>query len=387
MGEGLIIIGGGTGEARTIDREYQSFLKLDGRTCLEIVLDEATKTDNSYPIFLWGPEARLRETLSPILKREENRREIHIVPEKFSPIDSLIFTCLESSRRTGKDSKSIRSPLEHVMPSRSTAQRAVAAQNEPRNYIFYLSSDIPLVCHEEIDFFIKNADRDYDLLMGWSLRGGLETALKSFQNDQGNIDTSTTKINFSRFIVDSQPVEARFNNLYCGRPLRIDPHLYIFFHQIYKNRNLIKQTYRRGKMRKKIDRPDFLRLMKAFVRYVQTRKREGGTRVVAYGYRILNTHLHSLGLEGKNYRYLSALTRLLRGIEKKSPSFYLDKNIIEENILKLTGNKIGMYLSNLIGPLLDIDGKNEYEFVKANFRRLRDGIDKYYTTCGMRKLP
>ena len=387
MGEGFIIIGGGTRGARKIDHEYQSFLKIDGRTCIEIVLDEATKTDNSFPVYLWGDEDTLREILSPIMKREENRREIHIVPEKSGPIDSLVFTCLESLKGNDGKSKNTISPSEHLTGSDWNMQQAYTARNDPGKLMFYLPSDIPLVSHEEIDFFIKNADQDYDLLMGWSLRDGLETAMKYLQKEQAHIDMAMTKPNFSRFIVNNQPVQARLNNLYCGRPLRIDPDLYLFFQRIYKNRNLIKKTYRSGKERKKIDLPNFLRLIKAFGRYVHMRKKERGTRVLACGYFILNTHLHSLGLEGKNYRFINALIHVLRWIDKKPSSTYLDNKFIEENILRLTGNKIGMYLSNVIGPLLDIDSKREYEFVKANFGRLRDNNDKYYATYGLRKLP
>ncbi len=385
MAEGAIIIGGGTHEARTIDHEYQSFLKIDGRTCIEIVLDEATKTDNGFPIYLWGPEDKLRENLSPIIIREKDRREIHIVPEKTNPIDSLIFTCLESSKRNDEESTGI--TLDHLTSGDWNLQHVFAGRKDPGQFIFYLPSDIPLVSHEEMNFFIKNADPDYDLLMGWSLRNGFEAVMKTLLSEQTNIDISRTKINFSRFIVNRRPEEARFNNIYWGRPLRIDPNLYLFIHRIYQNRNLIKKSSRRGKAGKKIDPSNFSRLFKAFSRYLRIRKTESGGRIFAYGYRILNTYFHSLGLEGKNYRYIRALARSLNWFDRRPPRSYIDNKFIEENVFKLTGSKIGLYFSNLIGPLLDIDTQYEYEFVKANFGHLHDIIDNYYATCGMRILP
>ncbi|HSA97341.1 MAG TPA: hypothetical protein VLJ16_14925, partial [Acidobacteriota bacterium] len=268
MDEGTIIIGAGTGGARTIAHEFQPFLRFDGRTCLEIVLDEVTRTDNSLPIYVWGHEEALKEVLSPVIAREKDRREIHIVPERSGPIESLIFTCLESSNgndRLGCDAWSM--------------QQALEAPLDPGHCVFYLPSDIPLISHKELDFLMKNAGSDYDLLMGWSLRNGFEEVMRARKNDRMNIDMSMTKFNFSRFIVNDRLEEARFNNIYCGRPLKIDSDLYLFIQALYQNRNLIRKDQRRGKVRKRIDLANFSRLLKSFAGYVSSRRKESGARV------------------------------------------------------------------------------------------------------------
>ena len=374
--EGIIIIGGGTQGARTIEHEYQSFLRIDGRTCVEIVLDEVTRTQNSFPIYLWGPEKTLQDVLAPIIAREKDRREIHIVPERSSPIESLLFTYSAASQGNARLSSD-----EWSVP------RALASQPGPGRLAFYLPSDVPLVSRTEVDFLLKNAEPGYDLLMGWSLRTGFEAVLQALQHEQTNIDMSRTKFNFSRFDVNGQLEEARFNNTYCGRPLLIAPDLYVFIQMLYKYRNLINKEHRRGKVRKKLDLANFSGLLRAFGRYVSSRRTASGTRVFVYGYRILNTYFHSLGLEGKNFRLIKALVRALGRIDKRPSRAYIDRDFAENNVQKLTGNRIGMYFSDMIGPLLDIDTPYEYEFVKANYGRLRDKIDAYYATCGMRRLP
>ena len=190
MNDGIIIIGGGTQGARTIDGEYQSFLKMDGRTCIEIVLDEATKTDNGFPIYIWGPETTLKELLSPIITREKGKREIRIVPERPSPIDSLMFAYLESFKRDEKGSRTVDVPPVSLQGGDWSAQQALATQQDTEKLMFYLPSDIPLVSHREMDFLIGNAEPGYDLLMGWSLRKGFEAVLKALQGDRKNIDLS-----------------------------------------------------------------------------------------------------------------------------------------------------------------------------------------------------
>jgi hypothetical protein len=243
------------------------------------------------------------------------------------------------------------------------------------------------VSHREMDFLIGNAEPGYDLLMGWSLRRGFEAVLTALQGDRKNIDLSRTKFNFSRFIVNDQLEEARHNNVYCGHPLRIDPDLYVFFHGLYRNRNLIKKDPQGRKKGKRMDLQNFSRLLQAFGRYIRTRQAESGARVFVYGYLILITYLHSLGLEGQNYRFLKALVNSLGRIDRRPPRAYIEKGFAEENARKLTGNKIGMYFTNMVGPLWDIDTPYEYEFVKANFGRLRESIDGYYAASGMVRLP
>jgi hypothetical protein len=375
MNDGIILIGAGTQGARTINHEFQPFLRIDGRTCIEIVLDEVTRTDNDFPVFIWGPEKTLKEVLSPIVSREKDRRAIQIVPERSNPIESLICTCLESSLSSDR-----------LGNGDWSAQMAAAAEHNPGLRIFYLPADIPLASHKEMDFFIKNAEPDQDLLWGWSLRNGFEAVMKVLQNDRTNIDMSRTKINFSRFIVNDRLEEARFNNFYCGRPLRIDPNLFLFIHQIYQNRNLINKEDRTGEVGKKIDLRNFLRLLEAYRRYVRTRRTGSGTRASVYAYRILMTYFHSLGLEGKNFRFIGALVRSVGLIDRRPSASYIDKSFAEESVQKLTGNRIGMYFSDIIGPLIDIDNEYEYEFVKAHFGRLREAIDDYYATYGIRRL-
>jgi len=243
-----------------------------------------------------------------------------------------------------------------------------------------------LVRHNEVDFLMKNGEQGCDLLMGWSLKDGFEEVIDSLQNYNINFDYSKSKISFSKFRLSGEPIEARFNNFFCGRPLNIDPNLYIFFETVYKNRNLIKKSYERGKEKRRIDPLNFLMLIRAFARYLITRRKEIRARIFQHSYFILNTYFHSLGLGGKDYRYIKALAHSLRLMDKKQPSYYLDVKLIEENMEKLTGNKIDVHLSNVIGPLFDIDTKYEYEFVKANYGRLRDDIGRYYETRGIKKL-
>lgn len=353
--DGIIIIGGGTRGARTIEHEFQSFLRVDGRTCVEIVLDEAARTANDCPIYIWGPAEALKEVLSPIVAREKDKREIRIVPERADPIESLVFTYLEASQGNGQPA-------------------------------FYLPSDVPLISRREVDFLMKISDPDHDLLMGWSLRNGFEAVLEALHQERTDFDMSRTKLNFSHFVVNGELQEARFNNTYCGHPLRIAPDLYIFIQMLYKYRNLVNKELRRGRLRKKLDLANFSGLLRAFGRYVSSRRTEAGAKVFVYGYRILNSYFHSLGLEGKNFRLINMIARVLRRFDRRPPRAYIDKDFAEDSVRKLTGNRIGMSFSDMIGPLFDIDTPYEYEFVKANYGRLRDKIDAYYSTCGMRRL-
>jgi hypothetical protein len=385
--EGIIIIGGGTQGARTIEHEFQPFLRIDGRTCIEIVLDEATKTNNSFPVYLWGPEKTLKELLSPLITREKGKREIQIVPERPSPIDSLISTYLESFKKNDGESRTIDDPSDGPGGDGWSMQKALAAQRDTGKRMFYLPSDIPLISSKEMDFLIENAEPGYDLLWGWSLRNGFEAVLRALQQQRSDIDMSRTKFNFSHFVVNGQLEEARFNNTYCGYPLRIDPDLYLFIQMLYQNRNLINKEQRRGKVRKRLDLPNFTCLLGAFGRYVSSRRKEAGAKVFVYGYRILNTYFHSLGLEGKNFRFVRAFVRALGRFDKRPSRSSIERNFAEENVRKLTGNRIGMFFSDIIGPLLDIDTAYEYEFVKAHFGRLREAIEGYYATCGIRRLP
>jgi len=387
MDKGLIFIGAGIKGTRKIDDKYQPFLDMDGRTCIEIIVDEVIKTNNNNPLYIWGPEEDLKNILSSIIKKEKNKREIKVISEKSSPIESLFFTYLEYLKREDEEFRKISSTWECLADVDWKVLPAYATKNGFYKMIFYLPSDIPLVRHEEVDFLIMNEEQDCDLLMGWSLKDGFEEVIDSLQNDNKHFDYSKSKINFSKFLANSEPIEARFNNFFCGRPLAIDPDLYIFFEALYKNRNLIKKNYARGKEKRRIDPLNFLILIRAFARYIITRRKEIKARIFLPSYFILNTYFHSLGLAGKNYQFIKTLVHFLRLMDKRLPSYYLDIKLIEKNIKRLTGNKIGVHLSNVIGPLFDIDTKYEYEFVKANYRRLRDDIGRYYKTRGIKKLP
>lgn len=377
MKKGLILIGAGTRGGRRIGSDFQPFVVIEGRTCVEIVLDAVTKTDNDFPIYLWGPEERLKEVLSSIIKREKDRREIRIFPEKSGPIDSLLFLC----------GKAAGLPAENLFFDEDCLKQACGEGDDRWPPIFFLPSDIPLITSEEIDFLMKNADVSSDLLMGWSVRQGFDTVLSGIRNESPNIDLSRTKFNFSRFMVKGELYEARFNNTYHGRPLQVDLNLYRLFHVIYENRNLIRKIKHHGRETKKLDVGAISRWLKAFGRYLRTRKQVLGPKAYLYGYLILNTYFHSLGLEGKHYPFLRGFFRCLSLVDRRSPGTYIEKSFFESNILKLTGNRIGMYLSNLVGPIFDIDIEYEYEFLKKNFGRLRDRIDNYYATFGMKKLP
>lgn len=375
MAEGLILMGAGTKGGRRIGGESQPFLKVDGRTCVEIVLDAVTTSRNDLPVHIWGPEDRLKEVLAPIIRRERDRREIRIFPEGEGPIDSMLFA-----------SRGLAAPTEANPAGRDHLARAYGEGGNRDRPIFFLPSDIPLISCEEVDFLMRNGDAGCDLQMGWSLREGFDAVLSGSRIGPTGLDLGRTKLNFSKFMVGGILREARFNNTYCGRPLRVDLNLYRFFQVIYLNRNLIHKVRHSGREAKKLDLAAFSKWIRSFAGYLRRRARVLGPRTFYYGYLIINTYFHTLGLEESSYPFVRALVGAFGLLDRRPPELYLDKRFFELNILRMTSNRIGMYLTNIVGPVLDIDVDYEYEFLKDNYGRLRSAIDRYYADAGLKKL-
>jgi hypothetical protein len=223
--------------------------------------------------------------------------------------------------------------------------------------------------------------------MGWSLKEGFDAVLAGFRAAPGGFDISRTKFNFSKFMVSGKRCEARFNNTYCGRPLLVDLNLFRFFHVLYVNRNLIRKVRRRGREAKRLDVAAFSRWLGSFGGYLLRRSWQAGPQVLHSGYLILKTYFHTLGLEESHYPFVRTLVATLDFFERRPGERYLDKGFFEANILRITGNRIGMYLTNIIGPLFDIDIEYEYRFLKENYGRLRAAIERYYAEAGLKKLP
>jgi hypothetical protein len=376
MAAPLVLIGAGTRGARRICSEYQPFLEVDGRTCVEIVLDAVTSASNDCPVHIWGPVDRLKETLAPIIRREEGRREIRIFPEMHGPIDSLLFA-----------SRGVAGPSDGNPSAKNYLREAYGAGGDRDRPMFFLPCDIPLISREEIDFLMKNADPACDLRMGWSLKDGFDSVLAGFRAAPGGFEISRTKFNFSKFVVSGRRCEARFNNTYCGRPLRVDLNLFRFFHVLYVNRNLIRKVRRRGREVKRIDVAAFSRWLGSFAGYLVKRSRQAGPQVLHRGLLILRTYFHTLGLEESHYPFVRTLVGALELFDRRPAERYLDTRFFEANILGMTGNRIGMYLTNVIGPVFDIDIEYEYRFLKENYGRLRAAIERYYADAGLKKLP
>lgn len=375
MAEPLILVGAGTKGARRICSEFQPFLKIDGRTCVEIVLDAVTRASNDFPVHIWGPEDRLKEVLAPLIRREKDRREIRIFPEMHGPIESLLFA-----------GRGVVGRAEGGPAGVGSLREAYGEGGDRDRPMFFLPCDIPLISREEVDFLIKNAESGCDLHMGWSMKEGFDAVLAGFPAAAGGFDVSRTKFNFSKFVVSGRRCEARFNNTYCGRPLRVDLKLFRFFHVLYVNRNLIRKVRRRRREVKRLDIAAFSRWLGSFAGYLLKRSAQAGPQVLLSGYLILKTYFHTLGLEESHYPFVRTLVGTLGLFDRRPAERYLDKRFFETNILRLTGDRIGMYLTNIIGPVFDIDIEYEYRFLKENYGRLRAAIERYYADAGLKKL-
>lgn len=376
MAKPLILVGAGTKGARRICSEYQPFLTIDGRTCVEIVLDAVVSAANDFSVHIWGPEDRLKEVLAPLLRREKDRREVRIFPEMHGPIDSLLYA-----------GRGVVGRAEGGPAGGGFLREAYGEDGDRDRLMFFLPCDVPLISREEIDFLIKNADRGCDLHMGWSLKEGFDAVLAGLRAAAGGFDISRTKFNFSKFMVSGRRCEARFNNTYCGRPLRVDLNLFKFFHVLYVNRNLIRKVRRRGRELKRLDIASFSRWLWSFAGYLLKRSGQAGPQVLRSGYLILKTYFHTLGLEESHYPFVRTLVSTLGFFDRRPAERYLDKQFFEANILKMTGAWIGMYMTNIIGPVFDIDIEYEYSFLKENYGRLRAAIERYYSDAGLKKLP
>ncbi len=361
-----LFIAAGTKGARKINDRYQPFLEIDGQPNIKRIVDEATKS-NVGDIYIWGPKKDLDDILFDIIKKERNKRRIIVLEQKYNLVENFLFTLFEYLKNIDENFKEIYKWKSWQGINWEILKEYSNKNNFSNTYVNVLPTDIPLIKPEEIDFLIKNKDLEYDLLQGWSLKDSFEEIINNLKNHNINFDSSQSKMNFFRFIINNQLIEARFNNFYGGKPLRIDPNLYILFQNIIKNRNLVNKTYKDGKEVRSLDIKNFIGQVRGFSRYLSIKVKDID-KVAINMYFLYNAFLHVFGTKEKN------------------PEMYRDIKLIEEHIKKLTKNKMYADFTNLVGPLFDTDTDYEYEFIKTNFSKIRTAIDKYYSANGMQLI-
>lgn len=375
MNETPIFIAAGVGEgSRTVDGKHKPFLKIGNESNIQIVLNEVVKTKNTRPIYIWGSKEELHKELDSIIKRERDKREIHIIQQRGNIAENAIFAYFAHLRKKDRDFHELYS---HVKDWRGLVRewRNLRAYYEEKNLLSdqadILLSDLPLVTSEEIDFLLKNKIPEVDLYSGWSLKEPFDEVMSQIDP---HIDYSRIKMNFFPLVKKHnrrrKVFYCRFSGFFCAKYLNISSSVINVIPNLYKRRNLIE-----GK------KSNFKRVGQIIREFISDLDRENlDSKVNKMQFMC---HLSSLGTSGliSHFLHFNRWNRWLAHI--LSP--FLEINKIQNNIKRLSGNDIRFLVSNTIGLLFDTDG-DAYYFVKENYKKLRNSIYEYYSKKGMKLI-
>lgn len=193
--DAVVLAGTDSNPKRMIEGKNKSFLEVGGKVLVSRVVEELLAAPGVGNIFVVGPTARLRETLSGL------------------PADVIIV----------EQSGSMLSNIWAAVYAADTLHRELTGEDDPTRPMLIISSDLPLVSHEAVQDFIRRCAREEDRLSTkFGMMAGVaeEVSLRPFYPEQAKIGIHRPYVNYS-------DCRIRLANIYIGRPHILKNHQFL----------------------------------------------------------------------------------------------------------------------------------------------------------------
>jgi hypothetical protein len=343
----VLFIGAGTNGAKRIRNNFQPYIKIREKTCIEHVFDAACGSQIIKKVYIWGNKTRLEKLLhNKIEALSKTDLDIEIINERKTPFDSFFFAYLEciadhSLKKVIRSWKDFEDVDWNMLLDYAKSNGMLDRQ------VYIILSDTPLITTREIDFMISHTDKDLDIIFGRTLQKAFEKVLDR-TNDKFVLHRAVK--NFYNYIIKKKEVGLIVNSFFAGKPLRIDKRFWGILIKFYENRTIIE--------RKKFN-----------------------FKKIKNNYKLIKEFLFSQPVEGiwkrsyimrSNWFLLKAYRSIIKN--SKSEKRYRDLSTLFSKIEYVTGLKIGYQINECIGSAFDIDTQYEADFIDKNFDILSENI-------------
>lgn len=343
----VLFIGAGTRGAKKIGDDFQPYIMIQGKTCIEHIFEAVYGSTIVRKIYMWGDILKLETLLKDIIaKMAEKGVTVTIIDEKQTPFESFLFSYFEYiSDDTFKQRVQSWDGIKDI--DWNYLRHYAEEKGILDEQISLIVSDTPLITSQEIDYMISHRNGDLDVIFGRTLKGAFEEVLRHV--DEKFADSLAVK-NFYYYVIKKKEVGLIVNSFFAGKPLKLDKRLWEILINFYENRTIIK-----GKRFniKKIKNNYYH--IKNFL-FSQTREKKGEYAS------IMKANLFLL----KAYR--SIVKNLKSGRE------YRDLSILFSKIQDATGLKIEYQISNCVGAAFDIDTPYEAGYIHRHFHTIANKI-------------
>jgi GTP:adenosylcobinamide-phosphate guanylyltransferase len=303
-----IVAAGDRRAAKAVCGQSKVYLELGGRALVAHVVAALQDVPEVSEVWVVGNAERLREVFESDEIRRELRKPFHIVPQ----FRNLYENIWQTYRR--------------LLPGAGPTGRDPEAAEE-REFVLYLSADMPFATPQEISQFIqRSVELDCDCACGLVTEESMRAFYPVAPGEPG-IRMAYFNLREGRF---------RLNNLHLVRPARI------------VNRSYIEELYEHRYQKQ------FANIVGLAARLV--RKEEGGLRIL--GYYIL---IHIAGIA--NRRGWRRLADWLRA--------WIPLDRVAEACSALLRADFRFAVTNIGGCAVDIDNAGDYDVAKLAFEAWR----------------
>ncbi|MDB9822453.1 hypothetical protein OAC89_02005 [Deltaproteobacteria bacterium] len=345
----VLFIGAGTQGAKKIGNNFQPYIQIHGKTCIEHVFDAACNSRVVKQIYIWGNKRRLETLLHDRIEAlPRTRINVKIVNGRKTPFDSFFFAYLDyiaddSLKEIIKSWKDFEDVDWNILVNYAKNNGILDRQ------ISLILSDTPLITSPEIDYMISNMDKDLDIILGRTLQNSFERVLEGTKEKfAGHLAVK----NFYNYIIKKKEVGLIVNSFFAGKPLRVDRRFWGILIKFYENRTIIEG--RRFNLTKIKNNYNYIRKFLFSQPYEESGKKSS--------------------IMKSNWFILKAYRNIIKDL--KSEKRYRDLSILFSKIQDVTGLKIGYQVSECVGAAFDIDTRYEADFINKNYDMLMQNINR-----------
>lgn len=350
----VLFVAAGTRGAKLLGGQFQPFVLIRDKFCVEHVMDAAIDAATIDTIYVWGDKVRLTTVLENACKKAAKRGvEVWIVQEKSNFIDSFLFAyLLFLHHRFGRLAPEVfegefMDSFRWDLLSECGQEESMAGLS-----VNLLLSDTPLISAHEIDRLIVGKNPDADLIFGRTVKSAIDAVLSGIP-EPFCYDRAVK--NYYNYLVQGESLDLIVNSFMAGKPLRVPRYIWNFAGHLFQNRTIIEGG--RFNLTKIKNNVVFFRSFFAKNNFSDAEK---------------------AAIAKKNYyQRLKAFSFLLRAYfvvikNKNAAAKFRDLAVLEEKIRILTHCKIEYQIGDSFGPALDIDTVYEIEYIERFFDQLQD---------------
>ena len=362
MKEPLLIAAGENG-SRPINGEKKPYLQIDGRTVIERVVQAARHATSVDNIYIWGNKPRLEQVLQNELKEDQKyhpERSIVILNENKCLIENIVLTLINEVCKRESDSNFHYKNVEDI--EWRAFSNFIEEHHLKTKSINLIPADTPLILPQEIDYLINNKPKDQYLLAGLTKQSSLKSLIEKAPEP---FDLDKSGLTFFTLYDQGNPFKVRINNYWGGQVLFLEEPEWVFTQNIFMNRHFVIR--RRSGKAKDFDVVKIVKLLYHINKYRRHLKKSADSKAE---YRDAFSNIR---------KTIYALQREYKNRPKEKDKEYLGLDWIKDSVTKATGKKISVYITPVVGLLLDIDADSkgysyEYEYLKnpKNFYHLRE---------------